>query len=407
VPRRLVKCTCGCDFHEERQCPWNGDHEHRLAASEQATGSICQWCKDSGDGRHSHETCTGPKDFKAGLLRNIHKAYDGLKWCWHCSAIDHLTKGCQTSQAELTRTRWIAQIAEIVHLWMDTDFSNYQEWYRDNDEDYSMIPADGYGPPQAAEYKWCIVCEQFDHTVSLNSRHGCNVARYKERCPRQFRSEAITIKRPYVPERIATRRVSLRYNLHNTTTDPFNRYNLRSNTTNLSHRRDSREMSLEKRFMYEAATKLLETVGIDSNGSRDKRSGSWDYLQSVRNPSGKRPSAWLPPRTDFDHRQPIYRDGSRIFGKEIFRDDGAYFNNPTNDQIYFPAATWRITPLDVTNAQDDSLDINRAGRLGLQYRCFTCGEEYITKDWDNDIVMTGTYLPGTKSVVGRKTSNIA
>jgi hypothetical protein len=149
-------------------------------------------------------------------------------------------------------------------------------------------------------------------------------------------------------------------------------------------------MSATDRIVYELAQRYLEKGNTDSDGSKNKRSGSWNNLQSFRNPYGKRPSAWLPTRLDFDSRQPTYFDGSRNFGKETFRDNGAYFNKPGNHQIYFPAATWRITLTDVNNAVDDSLDINRAGRLGLRMFCATCHTEFMTKDCDNDIVMTGT-----------------
>lgn len=95
-------------------------------------------------------------------------------------------------------------------------------------------------------------------------------------------------------------------------------------------------------------------------------------------------------------RQPVYNDQralkakSPVFATHPSLGNGYYFNEPGNFQLYFPATKFKLTNEMKITALDQSAPINRAGRMGMELRCATCGARGLVVDDETDLVMCGT-----------------
>lgn len=410
------ECECGCAFHRSNQCPWNNDPIEREEADSQATGMICQWCKDAGDGMHVYEDCKKPREFRVQLLKNINRAYDEIKWCWHCSSTSHSTRACTATPSEQGKTKWNAAISNIIDQWLKYDFSSYEARYRDNDEDVPMVTAvNSQRPPEPADYKWCILCEEFGHFMNNGSR-DCNQAEYDQRSPPQFRNQATAVRQSYVPPSFSNAATTSTYESPNVNTtsffhkcvNPICHANIgpwlipaprlgqsiicrKCGVSNSHPSADRRDSKIE---LLRLVAQLLDKRGGSGSSDEEGRKCKKSIIDAIKNPYLKRPSMALSKKLAFHRwpeRQPQYTDLTMQLGKaEVFKNNGSYFNEPGNHQTYFPAAKFRVTENMVEICNNNELFINRAGRLGLRLCCLTCGMPAMVADDEGDLVMCGT-----------------
>ncbi|KAF2871584.1 hypothetical protein BDV95DRAFT_43945 [Massariosphaeria phaeospora] len=398
------RCTCLSQFHRKNQCPWNGDQLKRKTAQDADTGKICQWCKTKGDGRHTFDDCKEPTKFIANLTENINRAYDDIRWCWHCTSDAHFTRACDGTQARLNRNKWQTKIGDIVQEWKHRDTSNLGGIYRDRDLDISMSDSRAAtSPPDPVEYRWCIFCQDFGHKAT-----DCESDRdeFDQRCPAQFKNSTDVIKPAFKPAGFSA-----------ASTVPFGGSNLtttcatrgcekkltfssiaggfgstvicpRCATVNRhpSERKNSQVQLIES--IFSGLQGMYGDGGLAPNRFKRKRKSQ---LYEATPDQFKRPSVKLSKKLALDgtwpERQPRYTDMSDQGKKPRFASN--IYNEPGNYQSYFPAIKFKIRDEWVQTARDDSLLINKAGRLGLVLQCRRCDAEARVKDAEGDFVMCG------------------
>ena len=329
---------------------------------------ICQWCKDTGDGMHDYDDCKKPREFRVQLFKNINRAYDEIKWCWHCSSTNHTTRACTATPSEQDRARWNGAISDIIGQWQRYDYSYYESRFREGDDDAAMVTAmASHRPPEPVDYKWCIVCEEFGH-LAQNDSTTCKRAEYERRCPPQFRNQAIAARQPFMPT-------------------TFNN-GVTNRTNDVNYFRPAPESK-------DVTVQALEVIASIWSHASDfiGRRFSESIFKAIENPYLKRPSTALSKKVAvhrWPDKQPAYEDKTSLLGKaEVFKNNGSYFNELGNHQTYFPAARFHITEEMIEVSMNDGLAINKAGRMGLRMYCLTCRTAVMTLDDEGDVVMCG------------------
>ncbi|KAF2250020.1 hypothetical protein BU26DRAFT_294236 [Trematosphaeria pertusa] len=415
------RCECQCDFHRSHQCPWNNDYLERESAVQQATGKICQWCKDAGDGTHVYEECKEPKKFRNQLLSTIMRAYDDIKWCWHCSSVNHATRGCSATSADEGKIKWNAKISDLISEWRSYDTSSYEARYRDDDEDIAMTTArNQQKPPVAADFKWCILCEEFGHYADANAT-DCRRGEYEKRCPPQFKSQVVVARQPFVPAgfnaaangRAASNNAAGAFGA---TTTFYHKCVFDDCRAKLGpwyipcppkgqsiicrncHRANAHPSGPARRdSKVELLDMVLKFISSNGNGGSasalTKKSRKQKILDAIKNPYLKRPSILLSKRLalyEWPQSQPQYTDMAASKDKSPIFHPMHEFNMPGNHQAYFPAVKFHISEAMMEHAKNDEYNINKAGRMGLVLKCLKCDMPAKVLDDEGDLVMCGT-----------------
>ncbi|KAF2119402.1 hypothetical protein BDV96DRAFT_642427 [Lophiotrema nucula] len=444
-------CECGCEYHKtSSSCIWNCNEEERLTAIAAATSKICQWCKGDGDGAHSFEDCPMPGKFRRDLKKRIEDTYDSLLWCWHCSSEEHKTRGCVKQNAQLGKDRWNGKITDIILDWKAEEVWNSNDRYDFENE----MMENGIGGPFGTKapvahdprFAWCLFCEEFGH---VGPQPVCDRTEYERRKPTGAIDRGL--ERPFAPRGLtwangvkeapafsagpsSSSRGTLKAQCITVgcrqvlTFDrevmPFGQSSMcpRCKTSNphpSTYKRRSSSRSISQ--IAEFIGSLAGLVNLPKLPSPTKR-----FLKGMLNlPASpdqdetpeyylRRPSSYVTRniRSRLPSTQVWYEDtGERPKGttKPFMVKGGEYFNEDGNHQTYFPATKIRVTVEDEKIAANDTLPINRAGRLGLIPVCGNCGVQANVYDSENDVVMCGTapantlcYGPGQGAWSGYK-----
>ncbi|PVI04918.1 hypothetical protein DM02DRAFT_651093 [Periconia macrospinosa] len=416
------ECSCGCKYHRNTNaCPWNNDPDKRDADITKRSGKICQWCKDAGDGSHSFDECKGPAEFRRALTRTIHRAYDSIKWCWHCSNTNHFTAACTSNSAEQGKSKWNIQITQIIDDWVNNIRDSALKAYRE-DESNALLLTDSQRPPKPEEYKWCILCEEFGHFAKQNPNGACDMTKFEARCPPKFRNQLNALNNDVImvsPTRTTRSTFSqwgssskfptaqvvhsmpavcescnqrigdwkLPYNTFQTNIIQCLKCGRENKHPHVPRQDNNLEwFKIAANMMSGQAgkTKLTKKQKIDAiMGDTYKKRPSWALSKQLAI------KTW-------PDKQPVYNDQrslkakSPVFATHPTLGNGYYFNEPGNFQEYFPATKFKLTNDMMITALDQSAPINRAGRLGMELRCNTCGAKGVVVDDENDLVMCGT-----------------
>ncbi|KAF1950492.1 hypothetical protein CC80DRAFT_554251 [Byssothecium circinans] len=429
------RCDCGCEFHSNSQCPWGNDRLQRLEAETQGTGLICQWCKDSADGNHSYDECKGPIDFRALLFWKISRLHDRYNWCWHCSSQNHKTSSCTQTQAITGKDKWHAAISDVIEKWRRYDPDPHGRFNDDLDGDVPMAAAQASKrPPLESDILWCIVCEQIGHSKDKGA-NPCDYTVFNTREPIEFRNQTVdsSAGHAWIPN--SHQPILPWYPVNNSNnnagpiTRPPNNFNgnciycrkpigpwiapvpRSGQTINCSncgfpnhhpHTTASRDgASAPHETILEIVKLLVDSKpgkNDASNNAKDSAKTKRARLNAIENIYLQRPSMLLPKRlaiNSWPEVQPIYDDlqwekGRSPIFKTVPNTGIGYFNARTNDQLYFPATKFKIDAKMVAVSLDTDAPINRAGRMGMELMCATCGTRGLIADAEYDVVMCGT-----------------
>ncbi|KAF2006094.1 hypothetical protein P154DRAFT_559719 [Amniculicola lignicola CBS 123094] len=407
-------CECGCPYHKSSsQCAWGQDPFARERDQKTATAQICQWCKDSGDGMHTFETCTESKQFRNQLFNKIEREYDSaFSWCWHCGAKDHRTSGCKNERGTIGRAEWTTKVNNIIREWVDKDFS--QPSFLTGD--VNMGEGHAQIPPVSADIPWCVLCETFNHSTRRRQDRDCDMTKYERNCPVEFRGVAVDAKQPYMPSSVSVPNYGTPFGAsHYLPPGSTTGGTIRVSCTNpacgahLTFPRACPEMGMTlicrschmpnqhpTAGYKDPQTELVKTVleGIKSVTSfgreEEKRKEAWEKR---KNDYKHRPSSVLPPTIAgyWPDQQPRYVDcGARrpSTGEPLFHP-GNNFNYPGNHQLYFPAIRVQLMPEDLKIQDDMTAPINFSVK-GLEYMCMGCRATAIVVDGEKDVVMLDT-----------------
>ncbi|KAF2790869.1 hypothetical protein K505DRAFT_340060 [Melanomma pulvis-pyrius CBS 109.77] len=432
-------CACGCPYHYPSSCPWDHDPYTYELETGKARGKICQWCKSDGDGMHEFNECKEPARFHNQLLLMIEKSYDSLHWCWHCSGENHKTRACNRPSAALVRSKWESKINHIIDEWMAKGVS--QAW-NDRDNDFYMASEHEHSPPLAAKYVWCLLCECFGHDPNDNTTDPpCDRREYDIRCPPRFQNIANVPKQSFMPRGQPSASMPPPFlpssqQSSSMATVPWTGSTMGGGEISVKCMNPTCQKNLRfplyipklghiiicPKCQYpnlhpstpqkDPGVQIIEALGkfiTPIFGGKPLLSRKKNLIGGDDEPDRckKRPSVALSRklwRDKLPSEQPVYDDLQRARGKEdVFNQSTevldesealglgrvTYFNRPGNAQTVFPAWRFNISKRDREIADDKSLPINKAGKLGLVYMCVVCRSEAIIFDADLDFVMCG------------------
>ena len=180
-------------------------------------------------------------------------------------------------------------------------------------------------------------------------------------------------------------------------------------------RKDSKQELVES-ALKGVMVPILEAIGIHPEFTKKRSWLNWD-IDSDKDVATyrKRPSTVLSKKLAvkmWPDSQPAYHDLTYSptrgrFKAPIFNPSVTegryklgfpgltYFNKPGNFQDYFPAAKFKLWDEWIDAMKDDSLVINKAGRMGLLLFCWTCRTEGRVVDAEMDYVMCGNDVMST------------
>ncbi|KAF2273097.1 uncharacterized protein EI97DRAFT_445197 [Westerdykella ornata] len=410
------RCTCGNTYHTEDYCQFKTDPEERARQLGQ------------------------PVAFRNEMWKIIFEPYRRHKWCYHCTADDHITKACETTQAYQKSKDWEGKIDLIVEV--EVERIDPITPAGDALGDVSM--ADGTlartGPPSAQEFEWCIFCENFD-MVALR-RHGkdkCNTQEFMARMPARFRAVGEKAQPPgYQPQALQPQACQLQayqpqgghhmvtrskarnqIRIPSPPVDPWGEvlvlcetyncgahlvFNLGNTTEDGYCERCRRMMRNPFRGMTEKLSQEMSAMGVEEleRALQEQFPQLAGKLVAEKKPQPSaygRPSVWLPKQSlavdEWPESQPIYRDvkiqdpQSREW-VSIFKDGGTFFNHPGNFQPYFPPTLVRLTSWHLKHAEDGNNPINKVAKRGLEFVCVGCKTPSVVRDAEDDVVMCDT-----------------
>ncbi|CAI6334192.1 unnamed protein product [Periconia digitata] len=439
------ECNCGCTYHRNNHhCPWGNDPEKRDAALAEGQGKICQWCKDAGDGSHVFDDCKGPPEFRRQLIKIIQRAYEVLKWCWHCSNINHTTAACTSNSAVQGKAKWHTKITELIDAWVNQQ-EDYNAIYEENDMDELVMEMHSIQrPPEPASFLWCIICEEFGHSAKKpSSSKPCNMKEFEARCPTKFRGQFDGGASSTRVLRSDTNRWGSTSHLMtglagNAISNPILEVKPRSMPA-ICEKCNSRigDWAIpfsdfqsnvlacpkcgkeNKHPHYPRVDTALETLKV-MEALVSSRANTWQKLSkkqkvdSLTRDEYKKRASWALTKklaiATWPDRQPMYNDQrylkgkSPVFATHPLYGNGFYFNEPGNFQEYFPATKFTLSNAMKITALDDAAPINKAGRLGMELHCATCGARGMIADDENDLIMCGVDVMCT---IGMGTGRLA
>lgn len=432
------ECDCGCAYHtNSNHCPWNRSEEQRQAAINDGRGMICQWCKDTADGTHVFDDCPGPREFQRNMLKIIHRAYDVIKWCWHCSNVNHYTVACTSNSATQGKAKWNTKISAIIDAWVNST-ADLENLYRENDQAADAINnMDAHRrPPEAAEYLWCILCEEFGHKAKQNPAGACNMREFEARCPAKFRDQLHNGRRRRssggnVPDagglaggyNPAPKTTPWGVPIPQSYADDVRHHRVPANCVCCNTRIGNWSMPINKfkptvlqcpscgetskhpqlKNGHEEAMEMLKVVGGIFAGNpignplRPQRQTRKQLVDATTPDLFKKRPSWALSKKlallTWPDTQPVYNDWrhfknkSPVFATDFQGNNGYYFNQPGNFQLYFPATKFSISHAMWVTLTDKEAPINKAGRLGMELRCANCGARGVIVDDEGDVVM--------------------
>ncbi|KAF2654440.1 hypothetical protein K491DRAFT_693863 [Lophiostoma macrostomum CBS 122681] len=423
-------CPCGCVYHFQNQCHWNGSPVTRdqYLASNSSSGKICQWCKP-GPGDHDFSDCADVIRFRQGLESNILKAYDSIQFCWHCRSMAHFTRACdKTSAREVGEAKWRALGVEIVEEWVNRDVSaeRMTQQYLDGEVDFDEMVDIGaeiaaLKVPKPEDYLWCVCCQEFGHS----RRKACDATELNKRKEGTTTSTRIVSGGSSIRPQPQSTTFGIRNASSGTEStgfgaDPTILFPCQGCQSHLTFRNHIPKNKNDAQFCVHCSTwvkhpylqfkqdemsdieKMAMAASIGTaavwGGSpprdlfrrKSSKKEAWKYRPSVAIPRYLAVSRW--PET-----QPRYDTSTRreSSGEYLFNQEEDVFNVGGNHQSYFPPQLIRLTDMDRDIRDDDRHPINKAGRMGLIPVCITCNTKGLVRDAEGDIVMCKTEAANT------------
>ncbi|KAF2817064.1 uncharacterized protein BDZ99DRAFT_8262 [Mytilinidion resinicola] len=359
---------------------------------------ICAWCKETGT-THNASNCPIKKKFEDGAKEKIYATYDKFAFCAHCGSNQHLTKGCPTTQRRHKELKWENGILQWEAKW----------------EAKNILKEPNLRRPEIDEYMWCHFYSDgktafIDNIpVSLRGEFLKEPVQTMSFGPRGIEkntnSTALTGNQQtfgnqqiFGNQIIGNQHIKIDGDKLTVPCQQCGKAELEFDTRFVLEQRQCRNCNTVINHPKNPNARQLQNSG-DPWGwlkkDSDTQPGTYKFEFTVGNEIAKkeddrmrRPSDQLEvhPHELWPVEQPQYVDSNVGLLER--------FNQPGNDQTYFPSRKHRVGPTDWWVASNAGAAINIYARDGKVIGCRTCGCKMtmMDGDYDNDVVMTSTGL---------------